>query len=110
VHEKIHAQRSLRRRVRANIRRQPIWLKEIVKMERAILDSAKKTGAVNARSGRAPVKKAERKPKAEKLVCRFCGSDDLAPSFIKRRDRRCRKCFGKRYGSASRTKTAKTKK
>jgi hypothetical protein len=109
-HKKICAQRSLRRRVRANIRRQPIWLKEIVKMERAKLDSTKKTGAVNARSGRAPVKKAERKPKAEKLVCRYCGSDDLAPSFIKRRDRRCRKCFGKRYGSASRTKTAKTKK
>ena len=79
-------------------------------MERAKLDSGKKTGAVNARSGRAPVKKAERKPKAEKLVCRYCGSDDLAPSFIKRRDRRCRKCFGKRYGSASRTKTTKTKK
>ena len=79
-------------------------------MERAKLDSAKKTGAVNARSGRAAVKKAERKPKAEKLVCRYCGSDDLAPSFIRRRDRRCRKCFGKRYGSASRAKTTKTKK
>ncbi len=79
-------------------------------MERAKLDSAKKTGAVNAGSGRAPVKKAECKPKAEKLVCRYCGSDDLAPSFIKRRDRRCRKCFGKRYGSASRAKTTKTKK
>ena len=36
----------------------------------------------------------------EKLVCRYCGSDDLSPSFIKRRDRRCRKCFSKRYGSA----------
>ena len=32
-------------------------------MERTKLDSTKKTGAVNARSGRAPVKKAERKPK-----------------------------------------------
>jgi hypothetical protein len=109
-HKKICAQRSLRRRVRANIRRQPIWLKEIVKMERAKLDSTKKTGAVNARSGRAPVKKAERKPKAEKLVCRYCGSDDLAPSFIKRRDRRCRKCFSKRYGSAARAKEARSKK
>jgi hypothetical protein len=79
-------------------------------MERAKLGSVKKTGAVNTRSGRAPVKKAKRKPKAEKLVCRYCGSDDLAPSFIKRRDRRCRKCFGQRYGSASRTKTTKTKK
>jgi hypothetical protein len=38
----------------------------------------------------------------EKLVCRYCGSDDLSPSFIKRRDRRCRKCFSKRYGSSAR--------
>ena len=79
-------------------------------MEGAKLDRAKKTGAVNARSGRATAKKAERKPKAEKLVCRYCGSDDLAPSFIKRRDRRCRKCFSKRYGSAAPAKTTKTKK
>jgi hypothetical protein len=28
------------------------------------------------------------KSKSNKLVCRYCGSDDLAPSFIKRRDRR----------------------
>jgi len=32
------------------------------------------------------------KSKSNRLVCRYCGSDDLAPSFIKRRDRRCRKC------------------
>jgi hypothetical protein len=37
-----------------------------------------------------------------KLICRYCGSDDLAPSFIKRRDARCRACFKKRYGSAKR--------
>ncbi len=37
-----------------------------------------------------------------KLVCRYCGSDDLAPSFKKRRDARCRACFKKRYGSAKR--------
>jgi hypothetical protein len=53
---------------------------------------------------------ANRKSKSEKLVCRYCGSDDLAPSFIKRRDRRCRKCFSKRYGAAVRTKTTKVKK
>jgi hypothetical protein len=35
-----------------------------------------------------------------KLVCRYCGSDDLAPSFKKRRDARCRACFKKRYGSS----------
>ena len=50
------------------------------------------------------------KPKSDKLVCRYCGSDDLAPSFIKRRDRRCRKCFSKRYGSAARARKAKVKK
>jgi hypothetical protein len=54
--------------------------------------------------------KAVGKSKSEKLACRYCGSDDLAPSFIKRRDRRCRKCFSKRYGSAARTKKAKVKK
>jgi len=50
------------------------------------------------------------KSKSEKLVCRYCGSDDLAPSFIKRRDRRCRKCFSKRYGSATPERKAKVKK
>jgi hypothetical protein len=48
---------------------------------------------------------------AEELVCRYCGSDDLAPSFKKRRDARCRACFKKRYGSAARDKkTALTRK
>ena len=79
-------------------------------MERAKLATGKKTKFVNTNSARAPLKKTGRKPKAEKLVCRYCGSDDLAPSFIKRRDRRCRKCFAKRYGSAARTKTARVKK
>ncbi len=45
--------------------------------------------------------------KSEKLLCRYCGSDDLAPSFKKRRDARCRACFKKRYGSAARGKKAK---
>ena len=67
--------------------------------------NGKKTEPVNTKSARAPLHKTARKPKAEKLVCRYCGSDDLAPSFIKRRDRRCRKCFSKRYGS----KTKKSK-
>jgi hypothetical protein len=48
---------------------------------------------------------------AQKLVCRYCGSNDLAPSFRKRRDARCRACFKKRYGSAARgKKTAPTRK
>ena len=54
--------------------------------------------------------KAIRRSKSKKLVCRYCGSDDLAPSFIKRRDRRCRKCFSKRYGSPAREQKTKVKK
>jgi hypothetical protein len=48
---------------------------------------------------------------SEKVVCRYCGSDDLAPSFKKRRDARCRACFKKRYSSAVRDqKAARTRK
>ena len=57
-----------------------------------------------------PKVKTVRKPKPVKLVCRNCGSADLAPSFIERRDRRCRKCLSQRYGSAARTKKTKVKK
>ncbi len=64
----------------------------------------------SAKAGRPGRKNSGAKLKSDKLVCRYCGSDDLAPSFIKRRDRRCRKCFAKRYGSAARTKKAKLKK
>ena len=63
-----------------------------------------------AESARPLRKETGSKSKSEKLVCRYCGSDDLAPSFIKRRDRRCRKCFSKRYGSAARARKAKVKK
>jgi hypothetical protein len=45
--------------------------------------------------------------KPEKLVCRYCGSDDLAPSFKQRRDARCRECFKQRYGSAAKDKKTK---
>ena len=78
-------------------------------MERAKLASGKKT-PTETKHRRPPGNKAERKSKEEKLVCRYCGSNDLAPSFIKRRDRRCRKCFSKRYSSAAREKKAKSKK
>jgi len=44
--------------------------------------------------------------KPEKLLCRYCGSDDLAPSFRKRRDARCRACFKKRYGSPAESEKA----
>jgi len=79
-------------------------------MERAKLANGKKTERTETKHRRLPGNKAERKPKAGKLVCRYCGSDDLAPSFIKRRDRRCRKCFSKRYGSAALAKKAKSSK
>jgi hypothetical protein len=79
-------------------------------MELAKLASGKKPESVNTKSARAPLRKTERRPKAEKLVCRYCGGDDLAPSFIQRRDRRCRKCFSKRYGSTARAKKTRSKK
>ncbi|MGD0290827.1 MAG: hypothetical protein ABSC63_14370 [Candidatus Binataceae bacterium] len=77
---------------------------------------AKPKAAHAARTTKAP----QRPPRssraassAEKLVCRYCGSDDLAPSFKKRRDARCRACFKKRYGLAPQdkktTRTRKTK-
>ena len=70
----------------------------------------KKTDPVNTKPRRASGRTTARKSKGQKLVCRYCGSADLAPSFIKRRDRRCRKCFSKRYGSAARAKKTKIKK
>ena len=70
----------------------------------------KKAQSANSKPGSPLRTVTGRKPTAEKLVCRYCGSDDLAPSFIKRRDRRCRKCFSRRYGSAARAKKAKVKK
>ena len=69
-----------------------------------------KAARKKAESARPLQKEAGSKPKSDKLICRYCGSDDLAPSFIKRRDRRCRKCFSKRYGSAARAKKAKVRK
>lgn len=41
---------------------------------------------------------------SQNLRCRYCGSNDLAPSFKRRHDARCRTCFKQRYGSASRKK------
>jgi hypothetical protein len=70
----------------------------------------KKADSRKAESARPLRKEMGSKSKSEKLVCRYCGSDDLAPSFIKRRDRRCRKCFSKRYGSAAEAREAKVKK
>jgi hypothetical protein len=69
----------------------------------------KKTARKNAQSA-LPRKEVGGNSKSDKLVCRYCGSDDLAPSFVKRRDRRCRKCFSKRYGSVAGARKAKVKK
>ena len=87
--------------------------------ERDQMDAARSAGKKTARKKAAPRKAKPARPprkemgsksKSDKLVCRYCWSDDLAPSFIKRRDRRCRKCFSKRYGSAARARKAKVKK
>jgi hypothetical protein len=74
------------------------------------LTSRKKAARKKAESAGPRMKETGSKPKSDKLVCRYCGSDDLAPSFIKRRDRRCRKCFSKRYGSPAPARKAKLKK
>jgi hypothetical protein len=70
----------------------------------------KKVAPREATPARPLRKKRNSKSKSSKLVCRYCGSADLAPSFIKRRDRRCRECIGKRYGSAARARKARVKK
>ena len=72
------------------------------------MEATPRDAAVSAK--RPPKEQKHEKVKREKLVCRYCGSDDLSPSFIKRRDRRCRKCFSKRYGSAARGNKTKQKK
>src|SRR6267154_2188550 len=67
----------------------------------------KKSASRKAKPVRPLRKKMGRKSKSNKIVCRYCGSDDLAPSFIMLRDRRCRKCFSKRYGSVARARKGK---
>ena len=74
------------------------------------VDVPKKTAPRKAKLARLLRKKMGSESKSNRLVCRYCGSEDLAPSFIKRRDRRCRKCFSKRYGSAAEARKAKVKK
>jgi hypothetical protein len=64
-------------------------------------EPAHKLAAKPRKAARRPSRPANQEGK---LVCRYCGSDDLAPSFRKRRDARCRACFKKRYGSAARGK------
>jgi hypothetical protein len=66
--------------------------------------NGKKKAATKKKSAQPSHKQPGSKSKDASLNCRYCGSSDLAPSFIERRDRRCRKCFSKRYGSSARAK------
>ena len=65
------------------------------KTKKAVALTGNSDAGLRARASRS----ARGKSLGGKLVCRYCGSDDLAPSFKKRRDARCRACFKKRYGS-----------
>jgi hypothetical protein len=69
------------------------------KLKPAAPDKVDKATQPPPRSSRAASEK-----HSGKLVCRYCGSDDLAPSFIKRRDARYRACFKQRYGSTAKDK------
>jgi hypothetical protein len=73
--------------------------KETLAAQPAVLPSSKRDKAALQRS-----QLSQTPSKIKKLVCRYCGSDDIAPSFKKRRDARCRACFKQRYGSTSRGK------
>jgi len=66
------------------------------KTKKAFAAKGKSDAKLRARAPRS----ARGKSGPEKLVCRYCGSDDLAPSFKQRRDARCRACFKKRYSSS----------
>jgi hypothetical protein len=66
-----------------------------LKTKRTIAATAKSEAKVRARTSRL----SRAKSAGGNLICRYCGSDDLAPSFKQRRDARCRVCFKKRYGA-----------
>src|ERR1700688_3481564 len=71
--------------------------------------AAKPKGAPASKTRKAagrPPRPSRARSRGGKLVCRYCGSDDLAPSFRRRRDARCRACFKQRYGSAARNQKA----
>jgi hypothetical protein len=75
--------------------------------KQAVANKPKAAPATKAgKSARRPPRSSREASEVKKLVCRYCGSDDLAPSFLKRRDARCRACFKQRYGSAARDKSA----
>jgi hypothetical protein len=78
--------------------------KKKVAAKQAKVAVATKTG----KAARRPPRSARVTAETKKLVCRYCGSADLAPSFRKRRDARCRACFKQRYGAAPRDTKATT--
>jgi hypothetical protein len=85
----------------------------VAPVKKKAVDAAPKAAraAKTTKAPQRPPRSSRAASRTEKLVCRYCGSDDLAPSFKKRRDARCRDCFKKRYGSASQDKkTASTRK
>jgi hypothetical protein len=89
----------------------------VTRSGKSVAPTKKKAGGAASKAAR-PAKAPTNSPRSsrstsstEKLVCRYCGSDDLAPSFLKRRDARCRACFKKRYSSAAQDKkTARAQK
>ena len=75
--------------------------------KQAVTNQPKAALATKAgKAARRPPRSSHVASDVKKLICRYCGSDDLAPSFLKRRDARCRACFKQRYGSAVREKKA----
>ncbi len=75
--------------------------------QKVVAHQPKAAPATKARKAtRRSTRSSDAASEVNKFVCRYCGSDDLAPSFLKRRDARCRTCFKQRYGSAVRNKTA----
>jgi hypothetical protein len=107
-----HAKVANGRRHQSTIGRSPSLAEQDQKgaARSAVKKARQKTEPRKAKPARPLRKEMNSKPKSNKLVCRYCGSNDLAPSFIKRRDCRCRKCFSERYGSAARARKARLKK
>jgi hypothetical protein len=71
--------------------------------------AAKPKGAPASKTRKAagrPPRSSRAKPNDETLICLYWGSEDIAPSFRRRRDARCRACFKQRYGSAARNQKA----
>jgi len=69
----------------------------------------KKTAPRETKFSRPLRKEMDSESKSKRLVCRYCGSEDLAPSFIQRRVADVGDVSAKRYGSAARARKAKVK-